>query len=112
MPLGRKHSADSFQPSFPKCPAYDQRSVPNLLLSGLMWAWLARQVDSAGFTAALGAANRLNAGVSLASAWGVETILTCLLVFTVLAATDGQRGKETAHLPVNLAACHDHTDGQ
>ena len=60
------------------------------------------QIDSAGFTAALGAANRLNEGVSPASAWGVEAILTCLLVFTVFAATDSQRAKDTAHLPVSL----------
>ena len=65
------------------------------------------QVDSAGFTAAMGAANRLNQGVSVASAWGFETILTCLLVFTVFAATDHERAKETAHLPVSPVACHD-----
>ena len=61
------------------------------------------QIDPAGFKAALGAANRLNQGVSLASAWGFETILTCLLVYTVFAATDTQRAKETAHLPVHLS---------
>ena len=61
------------------------------------------QIDSAGFTAALGAANRLNQGVSAASAWGVEAILTCLLVFTVFCATDAQRAKNTAHLPVSPA---------
>ena len=61
------------------------------------------QIDSAGYTAALGAANRLNQGVSLASAWGFETILTCLLVFTVFAATDAQRAVKTAHLPVSAS---------
>ena len=65
------------------------------------------QVDPAGFAAALGAANRLNEGVSLASAWGFETILTCLLVFTVLAATDAQRATKTSHLPVGHFSLHE-----
>ena len=64
------------------------------------------QIDSAGYTAALGAANRLAQGVSLASAWGFETILTCLLVFTVFAATDAQRAVKTAHLPVSARSVH------
>ena len=65
------------------------------------------QVDSGGFAAALGAANRLNEGVSLASAWGFETILTCLLVFTVFAATDAQRATKTSHLPVGSFSLHE-----
>lgn len=64
-------------------------------------------MDSAGFAAALGAANRLNEGVSLASAWGFETILTCLLVFTVFAATDAQRATKTSHLPVGNFYLHE-----
>lgn len=78
--------------------------MTDLVWKGLMSVWPTLQVDSAGFTAALGAANRLNQGVSVASAWGFETILTCLLVFTVFAATDARRAKETAHLPVSPVA--------
>lgn len=58
------------------------------------------QIDSNGFTAALGAANRLNTGITQASAWGTETVLTCILVFTVFAATDTTRSQKSAHLSV------------
>ena len=34
-------------------------------------------------------------------AWGVETILTCIFVIVVFAATDAQRASSTAHLPVS-----------
>ena len=34
-------------------------------------------------------------------AWGVETILTCIFVIVVFAATDAQRAISTAHLPVS-----------
>ena len=58
------------------------------------------QIDPTGFNAALGAANQLAAGVTRRNAWGVETILTTILVFVVFAATDSERATKTAHLPV------------
>ncbi len=65
-----------------------------------MWFNVCSQIDNNGFTAALGAANRLNTGISQASAWGTETVLTCILVFTVFAATDTVRSQKSAHLSV------------
>ena len=60
------------------------------------------QLDPTGFKAAAGGANQLNAGVTHVQAWGIETILTFLLVFVVFAATDSQRSAGTPHLPVTL----------
>ena len=58
------------------------------------------QIDHNGFKAALGASNRLNTGINPANAWGAETILTCVLVFVVFAATDTQRSATSGHLSV------------
>ena len=77
------------------------------------------QVDRSGWRAAGGGVNKLQTEVSHAAGWGLETILTLILVFTVLAATDSQRAADTAHLPVragdaavpNLAVDHADTDG-
>ncbi|EIE22533.1 aquaporin-like protein, partial [Coccomyxa subellipsoidea C-169] len=57
-------------------------------------------IDHNGFKAALGASNRLNTGINPANAWGAETILTCVLVFVVFAATDTQRSATSGHLSV------------
>lgn len=58
------------------------------------------QVDKSGWRAAGGGVNKLQPEISHAAGWGLETILTLTLVFTVLAATDSQRAVDTAHLPV------------
>lgn len=60
------------------------------------------QTDYKGWHAAGGGANALSGGVSEAAGWGLETILTMALVFTVFAATDAERGTDTAHLPVSF----------
>lgn len=58
------------------------------------------QTDRTGWHAAKGGTNRLLAGISPVSGWLLETLLTMLLVFTVFAATDTNRAKISAHLPV------------
>ncbi len=63
------------------------------------------QIDSHGWRAAGGGTNALSAGVSNAAGWGLETILTMALVFTVFAATDAERASDTAHLPVRPVCC-------
>ncbi|CAL8463398.1 g2932 [Coccomyxa elongata] len=63
-------------------------------------AGLVKAIDSHGWRAAGGGTNALSAGVSNAAGWGLETILTMALVFTVFAATDAERASDTAHLPV------------
>jgi glycerol uptake facilitator-like aquaporin len=60
------------------------------------------QTDYKGWHAAGGGANALSSGVSEAAGWGLETILTMALVFTVFAATDAERATDTAHLPVSF----------
>ncbi|KAK9904092.1 hypothetical protein WJX75_004416 [Coccomyxa subellipsoidea] len=57
-------------------------------------------IDHIGYMAALGASNRLNTGINPANAWAAETILTCVLVFTVFAATDTTRSSSSGHLSV------------
>lgn len=46
--------------------------------------------------------NTLSPGITKAGGWGLETIITLTLVFTVFCATDAERGSETAHLPVSM----------
>lgn len=58
------------------------------------------QIDTHGWRAAGGGTNALSPGMSNAAGWGLETILTMALVFTVFAATDAERASDTAHLPV------------
>lgn len=58
------------------------------------------QFDKSGFNAAGGGVNALAPGVSHASGWLMELLLTAVLVFVVLAATDTVRETVTAHLPV------------
>ncbi len=58
------------------------------------------QIDDDGWRAAGGGANALSPGFGEAAGWGLETILTMALVFTVFAATDSERATDTAHLPV------------
>lgn len=65
------------------------------------------QIDHNGYMAALGASNRLNTGINPANAWAAETILTCVLVFTVFAATDTTRSSSSGHLSVR-DSCHQH----
>lgn len=57
-------------------------------------------VDRAGWHAAKGGTNALSPGISGASGWLLEAILTCALMIVVLAATDAARGSVGAHLPV------------
>lgn len=57
-------------------------------------------VDRTGWHAAKGATNRLLTGISPVSGWLMETLLTFLVVFTVLAATDSSRSKISTHLPI------------
>ena len=64
------------------------------------------QVDRSGWDAAGGGTNALSPGVSYASGWLLETILTCVLVFVVLAATDSNRSRITAHLPARPFGPH------
>ena len=66
----------------------------------LTWHGACVQIDVHGWRAAGGGTNALSAGVSNAAGWGLETILTMALVFTVFAATDAERASDTAHLPV------------
>ncbi|BDA48738.1 Aquaporin PIP2-4 [Coccomyxa sp. Obi] len=61
-------------------------------------AGFVKAVDKYGWRAAGGGANVLH--ISHAAGWGLETILTMALVFTVFAATDAERAVDTAHLPV------------
>lgn len=63
-------------------------------------AGLVRAIDDDGWRAAGGGANALSPGFGEAAGWGLETILTMALVFTVFAATDSERATDTAHLPV------------
>ena len=65
-------------------------------------ACVIRQVDKSGWVACGGGVNSLHVGMNGAAGWGLETLLTFLLVFTVLAATDEARAVDTAHLPVRL----------
>ena len=58
------------------------------------------QFDRAGWHAAGGGVNALSPGLSGAAGWLLECLLTCTLVFVVLAATDANRSRITAHLPV------------
>lgn len=57
-------------------------------------------VDRTGWHASKGAANRLLTGISPASAWLMEMLLTFMLVLTVMAATDSSRSKISTHLPI------------
>ncbi len=50
-----------------------------------------------------GGVNRLQPEMHFGAGWGLETCLTFLLVFTVLAATDAERATDTAHLPVRTS---------
>ncbi len=59
------------------------------------------QIDKYGWRAGGGGANVLH--ISQAAGWGLETILTMALVFTVFAATDAERAVDTAHLPVRCS---------
>lgn len=61
------------------------------------------QIDNNGWRAAGGGANALSKGFSAAAGWGLETILTMALVFTVFAATDAERASDTSHLPVGIS---------
>ncbi|KAK9917142.1 hypothetical protein WJX75_001261 [Coccomyxa subellipsoidea] len=70
------------------------------VLGACTGAALVRATDYKGWHAAGGGANALSSGVSEAAGWGLETILTMALVFTVFAATDAERATDTAHLPV------------
>ncbi len=60
-------------------------------------------MDSAGFEAAGGGANRLLTGILPSGAWLMETILTFTLVIVVFAANDKARALNAAHLPVSPA---------
>jgi MIP family channel proteins len=57
-------------------------------------------VDRTGWHASTGGTNRLLPGISKASGWLMETLLTMTLVFVVFAATDTNRAKISTHLPV------------
>lgn len=57
-------------------------------------------VDRSGWNAAGGGVNALSPGLSGASGWLLECLLTFALVFVVLAATDANRSLVTAHIPV------------
>ena len=57
-------------------------------------------MDRTGWVASGGGVNALQPEMDFAAGWGLETCLTFLLVFTVLAATDSSRASDTAHLPV------------
>lgn len=67
------------------------------------------QIDQTGWVACGGGVNRLQPEMHHGSGWGLETTLTFLLVFTVLAATDAQRATDTAHLPVSPSTPCDET---
>jgi aquaporin PIP len=69
------------------------------LAGAMAGSGLNRGTDRSGFNAALGAVNQLNTWVTPAAAFGVEALLTALLVFIVFAATDDDRAEEKAHLP-------------
>ena len=67
------------------------------------WHWPDKpsvQVDPNGWHAAAGGINSLASGITQPAGWGLETVLTTTLVFTVFCATDAERGADTAHLPV------------
>jgi glycerol uptake facilitator-like aquaporin len=70
------------------------------------------QIDYHGWNAAGGGINKLSPGFGFASGWGLETILTMSLVFTVFAATDAERAIDTAHIPVRVLSVYIQTMSQ
>jgi MIP family channel proteins len=70
------------------------------LCGAMLGSGFTKAVDRSGFNASKGATDSLAPGISQASAWLMETILTFGLVITVFAATDQPRAQDTAHLPV------------
>lgn len=60
------------------------------------------QVNAAGYHLAAGGANKLQPGVSYAAGWLMEFLLTAALVYVDYAATDNERGRDTAHIPVRI----------
>ena len=71
----------------------------------MMSGWNGMQLNGNGYRAAIGAANRLNTGISVPNAWLVETLLTFILVIVVFAATDSVRSAQSLHIPVRLLPC-------
>lgn len=57
-------------------------------------------VDRTGWDLANGGVNALAPGISQASGWLLESIMTSVLMLVILAATDAARGSVGAHLPI------------
>jgi aquaporin PIP len=74
--------------------------IPMQMLGAITGAGLVKAVNTTAYLAAGGGANQMGSGMSSAGGWGLETISTFALVFTVLCATDGVRYPSVAHLPV------------
>ncbi|CAL8463399.1 g2933 [Coccomyxa elongata] len=73
-------------------------SIFVLVYCAASFSGFVKAIDKYGWRAGGGGANVLR--ISQAAGWGLETILTMALVFTVFAATDAERAVDTAHLPV------------
>lgn len=74
--------------------------VPMQMLGAITGAALVKAVHPVAYLSAGGGANQVGGGLTMAGAWGLETISTFILVFTVLNATDGVRYASVAHLPI------------
>lgn len=70
------------------------------ILGAILGSSFVYAIDRSGWNAAGGGTNAINPGTSNAGAWFLEFLLTALLVFVVLAATDSKREAIGAHLPV------------
>lgn len=74
--------------------------VPMQMLGAITGAALVKAIHPSAYVSAGGGANGVGPGLTMAGTWGLETISTFILVFTVLNATDGVRYASVAHLPV------------
>lgn len=72
------------------------------MLGAVTGAALVKAINNTAYVSAGGGANQVGGGLTTAGAWGLETISTFMLVFTVLNATDGVRYSAVAHLPVRI----------
>lgn len=74
--------------------------VPMQMLGAMAGAAIASLGNGGAFKAFGGAANGVSSGVLPVRAFGLETMSTFILMFTILAATDTKRYPNLNHLPV------------